>query len=370
MKILWVEDTNEHIEEGILKYFGSFLYKHEKDHIASLIVENQGSKYKTLKKYLSEKTCNRIHIESCLLNAYQQTKKEVFDVIVLDVNFPFYSSHDPTDEEEKEIKDLQKHFISDDSIWSSRKKEFEIIWNQQYAGFILFSLLWELYKKERCRTVRDIKNSICFFSGNGIDVNKFKEDINKVRFHCPLYDSDAFAEGQGNFFQKPDDEKFRQWIKGDPYIRILESFGDSKAGVTAFAMYSTIIDNRKCEPTPENVRITLITVRNLLAIILEKLCHLVGTEYKEMGIPATIEMFFKEYSGTKDIAEADFAKSIQRFCSRDGVHIRLLESLKDDNREFSKYLDLRDAMIASIKYLILWYGEITEKYKNTPKTKP
>jgi len=239
MKVLWIEDNQDVINGGVLKYFKNLFYTHEKAEIEKILKTKPiGEK---LTKYL-QTVKNPITVVSDFITAYQNICQTEFGLIVIDVDFPKFTTSDPTDEEEKiesEIKELFK--ISIKSNFTGFEKD---LWSQDsLSGLLLFHLICKKNKENFDWSTKQL-NNICFFSANNKDLNSLVTELEKVDKDF-RYDSDAYEIGRKNFFSKTasKEKDFMNWLdeKSDPYLMVLKELGKSKTGQTAVEMYQNLI---------------------------------------------------------------------------------------------------------------------------------
>ncbi len=226
MKILWVEDSADLLEiSAIKRYFSSFLNEQDRQRLESF---NDVHFFK-LKKCLESELSNPIYIRSDLVSAFQVIfeQKTDFDLIVLDVKFPPGNNLELLEKIKKDVFMRYEDIEKDKIILKDFYNFINTIFTEDTHGIIMFDLIYNRLKESK--SDNEIKQMICFFSGNDEDCVKFETRLQKLKKNKYNGVRESMKIGKGLFFKKSSDASFIEFVnaKATKFSIVLSSFFNS-----------------------------------------------------------------------------------------------------------------------------------------------
>jgi len=212
MKTLWVEDSSDLLSiNSILHYFSSVF--NDQDIEALKKLNQQNTHFLRVKKVLENQLSNSLYIVSDLSTAYTTYfhKNLKFDLIVLDIKFPAGQNTELLARLKEEVF---KRYEGTDDITQDKdrySKFLQQIFTDDSFGIILFDLICEDLKNNH--SLNEIKQKICFFSGNDKDCGKFEESIRVINHQRLCGVRENMKIGKDLFFRKSNDQAFIDFIK-------------------------------------------------------------------------------------------------------------------------------------------------------------
>ena len=329
MKILWIEDNQDFIEEVLNSgYFSNFLSREESKFLKK--EKRVRKKIKLLRKRFS----NKIIIKSNLIDAIKIINEynEPFDRIILDIDFPLYPNQSPSKEESR-LFDSMKEQLKD----SYKGDDFEgfigkIFKEGTFLGVILNHLIIRKYKEKFFWDISDIEDNICFFSGNNKGYQEFKEDMELLDNDDFRYDQDA--EKHTHFFKKTKDLDFTKWLYKDLYSFILEKHIGEKASEIYKDISQNIGSTNITTIKGNLVNLRQLIEANLIKTIIHKEAKLKTIRYRyRSGEESEVTAYFPNNKDffTHKVYEWNYVKKNRLMSDNNRINMsNCLEYLKHD----------------------------------------
>ncbi|HPM01349.1 MAG TPA: hypothetical protein PK816_04245 [Candidatus Cloacimonadota bacterium] len=211
MRTLWVEDSSDLLSvDAILRYFGNLLSEQEAETLN--VLSDQNTHFVKIKRYLENDLSNPIHIASDLSNAYKMIFENdiIFDLIVLDVKFP--SGSDLSRIEKIKLKVFNRYEENDTKDINNPDfiNFIDKVFTDDTNGIILFDLICEKYRE--FKNENELKQMICFFSGNDEDCVKFDQRLKLLNKDKMFGVRENMKFGKDLFYKKSNDSLFLEFV--------------------------------------------------------------------------------------------------------------------------------------------------------------